>query len=111
MSSYYSSRKSVPVFGNGDGMGWREVLAEAEVVGLADGPRRLRLILPSGVSCVLRLVQVPGPLRPAWVRARGTGWAPEPVLIAAGSATAAAVEAVRVAGQSVVTDNGWMLLQ
>jgi hypothetical protein len=32
-------------------------------------------------------------------------------LIAAGSATRAAVEAVREAGQSVVADNGWMLLQ
>src|SRR4051794_29254170 len=92
-------------------VGWREVLAEAEVVGLADGPRRLRLVLPSGAAGVVRVVEVPGPLRPAWVRARRAGWGAEPVLMAAGSATAAAVDAVREAGWSVVTDNGWMLLQ
>jgi hypothetical protein len=90
---------------------WRDVLAEAEIVGLPDGPRRLRLVLPSGATCTVQLVAVRGPLRPAWVRARHAGWGAEPVLITARSATLAAVEAVRDVGQSLVTDDGWMFLQ
>lgn len=85
-----------------------DVLADAEVVGLPDGPRRLRVVLPSGVTGRVRLVVVPGALRPAWVRARRAEWGTESVLITAGSATRAAVEAVLEAGQSVVTDDGWL---
>lgn len=92
-------------------MGWRDVLDEAGVAGVPDGPRRLRLVLPSGESCAVRLVAVTGPLRPSWVRARREVWEAGSVLITARSATRAAVDAVREAGQSVVTDNGWMSLQ
>ena len=92
-------------------MAWQDVLAEAEVVGLPGGPRRLRLVLPSGAACSVRLVAVPGPLRPAWVRAHQASWGAECVLVTARAATLTAVEAVRAAGQSVVTDNGWLLLQ
>lgn len=92
-------------------MGWRDVLDDAGVAGVPDGPRCLRLVLPLGAACTLQLVAVAGPLRPSWVHARREAWDAGSVLITARSATRAAVEAVREAGQSVVTDNGWMSLQ
>jgi hypothetical protein len=92
-------------------VGWRDVLDDAGVTRVPDGPRCLRLVLPSGAARTVRLVAVAGPLRPAWVRARREAWDAGSVLITARSATRAAVEAVREAGQFVVTDNGWMSLQ
>jgi hypothetical protein len=92
-------------------VGWVDVLTAADVVGLPGGPRQLRLVLPSGAAGAVRLVMVPGALRPAWVRAHRAEWGAERVLITAGSATPAAVEAVLEAGQSVVTDDGWLSVQ
>lgn len=92
-------------------MGWRDVLDDVGVVRVPDGPRRLRLVLPSGAARTVELVAVAGSLRPSWVRARREAWDAGSVLITARSATRAAVEAVREAGQFVVTDNGWMSLQ